>query len=105
MTNYSAEACPKCGEREWWHKASFLSKNEKSIIMVSCCDHCHTYFKARFKLVHIVGRTFKSMKISEMTNARKPSAYNLFVAEALRDGKGISEAAKLWQKHKQMVKA
>jgi hypothetical protein len=45
------------------------------------------------------------MKISEMTNARKPSAYNLFVAEALRDGKGISEAAKLWQKHKQMVKA
>lgn len=31
---------------------------------------------------------------------RKLSAYNLFVGKALKDGKGMPEAAKLWKAHK-----
>ena len=96
----SDEPCPKCGKHQWWQSASFLSKDEKKIIMVSHCDHCHARFKAVFKLVLLVGRTFRSMKVAGETGKRQPSVWNLFAAPLLKQGKGIAEVAQLWQKHK-----
>lgn len=32
---------------------------------------------------------------------RKPSAFNIFVSEGMKDGKAMKEIAELWQKQKQ----
>ncbi len=92
----SDNPCPHCGKREWWLGTRVVDKKMKYVTNISYCSKCNWHFKQTHPL-HAVGRNNKLRKDEE---SRKPSAYNLFVSEALKDGKGIAEAVKLWRKHK-----
>lgn len=97
----SDNPCPHCGKYEWWLGTRVIDKKLKHVTNISYCNKCNWHFKQTYPL-HAVGRNNKLLKEGEKT--RNPSAYNLFVGEAMKDGKGIAEAAKLWQKHKAEAK-
>lgn len=93
----SDEACPKCKVKQWWHSTTVLSNNRKFVSIISYCNNCNHYFIEKKELLHIKGKTL----LSQTKEDRKQSAWNIFVSEGLKDGKGMKEIAELYHKQKE----
>ncbi len=80
-----------------------IQEAKRELKKVTTCAAGSDRFIAR--CIPLLMELFEKQLKTKSRGPKKPSEYNLFVGEQMKQGKSLQEVAKMWKAKKEMLKA